>query len=62
MTLCGCAFEDFFTQAFEPYGRIFVYTYLKSRGYKETARSNAYLKAISTSVILQVRLLVGCGD
>ena len=51
MTLWGCAFEDFLTQAFEPDGRTFVDIYLKSRGFKETARSKAYLKAISASVI-----------
>lgn len=51
MTLWGCAFEDFLTQAFEPDNRTFVDIYLKSRGFKETARSKAYLKAISTSVI-----------
>ncbi|MFW8609902.1 hypothetical protein [Rhizobium beringeri] len=51
MTLWGCAFEDFLTQVFEPDGRKFVDIYLKSRGFKETARSKAYLKAISTSVI-----------
>lgn len=51
MTLWGCAFEDFLAQAFEPDGRTFVDIYLKSRGFKETARSKAYLKAISTSVI-----------
>ena len=36
MTLWGCAFEDFLTQAFEPDGRTFVDIYLKSRGFKET--------------------------
>ncbi|MCA1869729.1 hypothetical protein HW571_29470 [Agrobacterium genomosp. 3] len=51
MTLWGCAFEDFLTQAFEPDGHTFVDIYLKSRGFKETARSKAYLKAISASVI-----------
>lgn len=51
MTLWGCAFEDFLTQAFEPDGRTFVDIYLKSRGFKETARSKAYLKAINASVI-----------
>ncbi|MEX2746325.1 hypothetical protein AB3480_35070 [Rhizobium mongolense] len=51
MTLWGCAFEDFLTQVFEPDGKTFVDIYLKSRGFKETARSKAYLKAISTSAI-----------
>ncbi|WP_461551491.1 hypothetical protein [Sinorhizobium meliloti] len=51
MTLWGCAFEDFLTQVFEPDGRTFVDIFLKSRGFKETARSKTYLKAISTSVI-----------
>jgi hypothetical protein len=51
VTPWGCAFEDFLTQAFEPDGRTFVDFYLKSRGFKETARSKAYLKAISSSVI-----------
>ena len=50
MTLWGCAFEDFLTQAFEPDNRTFVDIYLKSRGFKETARSKAYLKAIRGSV------------
>ncbi|MCY1740950.1 hypothetical protein [Ensifer sp. SL37] len=62
MTLWGCAFEDFLTQAFEPDGRTFVDIYLKSRGFKETARSKTYLKAISTSVIslYEVSEIVPC--
>ncbi|SEI19952.1 Transposase [Rhizobium tibeticum] len=36
---------------FEPDGKTFVDIYLKSRGFKETARSKANLKAISTSAI-----------
>lgn len=51
MTLWGCAFEDFLTLSFEPDGMTFVDLYLKRRGFKETARSKAYMKALSTSVM-----------
>jgi hypothetical protein len=36
-TLWGCAFEDFLTRRFEPDGRNPVETYLKRRGWKESA-------------------------
>lgn len=50
MTLWGCAFEDFLTQPRT--GQPDLRRYLSQEpGFKETARSKAYLKAISTSVI-----------
>ena len=51
MTLWTCAFDDFLTQSFDPDGPAFVDAYLKRRGWKETARTKAYMKALSNSVI-----------
>lgn len=50
MTLWGCAFEDFLTQDFEIGGNV-VDDYLKRRGFKEGARTKAYMQAIRTSVM-----------
>lgn len=50
MILWGCAFEDFLTQDFEIGGNV-VDDYLKRRGFKEGARTKAYMQAIRTSVM-----------
>lgn len=50
MTLWGCAFEDFLTQDFEIGGNV-VDEYLRRRGFKEGARTKAYMQAIRTSVM-----------
>ncbi len=50
MTLWGCAFEDFLTQDFEIGGNV-VDEYLRRRGFKESARTKAYMQAIRTSVM-----------
>jgi len=46
MTLWGCAFEDFLTQAVEPDGRNMVDDYLKRRGWKESAGNRRYIEAL----------------
>ncbi len=52
MTLWGCAFEDFLTQEFEEVeGVNLVDEYLRRRGWKETAQSRAYMKALRSSVM-----------
>ena len=50
-TLWGCAFEDFLTRRFEPDGRNPVETYLKRRGWKESAAARRYMTALQTSVM-----------
>lgn len=50
MTLWGCAFEDALSQEFED-GRNPIDDYLKRRGWKESARTRAYMKALRTSVM-----------
>ena len=50
MTLWGCAFEDALSQEFEG-RRNPVDDYLKRRGWKESAATRAYLKALRTSVL-----------
>jgi hypothetical protein len=50
-TLWGCAFEDFLTRRFEPDGRNPVETYLKRRGWKESAGARRYMTALQTSVM-----------
>jgi hypothetical protein len=49
MTLWGCAFEDFLTQAVEPDGRNIVEDYLKRRGWKESAANRRYMEALRDS-------------
>jgi hypothetical protein len=49
MTLWGCAFEDFLTQAIEPDGRNIVEDYLKRRGWKESAGNRRYMEALRDS-------------
>ncbi|WP_201842647.1 hypothetical protein [Microvirga zambiensis] len=49
MTLWGCAFEDFLTQAVEPDGRNIVDDYLKRRGWKESAGNRRYIEALRDS-------------
>jgi len=49
MTLWGCAFEDFLTQAVEPDGRNIVEDYLKRRGWKESAGNRRYIEALRDS-------------
>jgi hypothetical protein len=49
MTLWGCAFEDFLTQAVEPDGRNIVEDYLKRRGWKESAGNRRYMEALRDS-------------
>jgi hypothetical protein len=49
MTLWGCAFEDFLTQAIEPDGRNIVEDYLKRRGWKESAGNRRYMEALRGS-------------
>lgn len=51
VTLWGCAFEDFLTQDFEVEGGNIVDEYLKRRGWKESAQSKAYMKALRGSVM-----------
>jgi len=51
MTLWGCAFEDFLTQDFEVEGGNIVDDYLKRRGWRENARTKAYMKALCISVM-----------
>lgn len=51
LTLWGCAFEDFLTRTLEPDGRNIVEDYLRRRGFKETARTKAYIRALRTSVM-----------
>jgi hypothetical protein len=51
MTLWGCAFEDFLTQAIEPDGRNIVEDYLKRRGWRENAQAKTYMKALRNSVM-----------
>lgn len=51
MTLWGCAFEDFLTQDFEVEGGNIIDEYLKRRGWKESAQSKAYMKALRTSIM-----------
>lgn len=52
MTLWGCAFEDFLTQELEEVeGVNLVDEYLRRRGWKETAQSRAYMKALRSSVM-----------
>jgi hypothetical protein len=50
-TLWGCAFEDFLTRRFEPDGRNPVETYLKRRGWKESAAARRYMTALQTSAM-----------
>lgn len=50
-TLWGCAFEDFLTQDFDVEGGNIVDEYLRRRGWKESARAKAYMKALRTSVM-----------
>lgn len=50
MTLWGCAFEDALSQEFEG-GRNPVDDYLKRRGWKESAQTRAYMKALRSSVM-----------
>jgi hypothetical protein len=49
MTVWGCAFEDFLTQAIEPDGRNIVEDYLKRRGWKESAGNRRYMEALRGS-------------
>ncbi|WP_230532370.1 hypothetical protein [Microvirga roseola] len=49
MTLWGCAFEDFLTQAVGPDGRNIVDDYLKRRGWKESAGNRRYMEALRDS-------------
>jgi len=49
MTLWGCAFEDFLTQAIEPDGRNIVEDYLKRRSWKESAGNRRYMEALRDS-------------
>ncbi|MCX2698718.1 hypothetical protein OPR82_18510 [Brucella sp. YY2X] len=49
--LWGCAFEDFLTQDFDVPGGNIVDEYLKRRGWKESAQSKAYMKALRNSRI-----------
>jgi hypothetical protein len=49
MSLWGCAFEDFLTQAIEPDGRNIVEDYLKRRGWKESAGNRRYMEALRDS-------------
>ena len=49
-TTPGCAFEDFLTRRFEPDGRNPVETYLKRRGWKESA-ARRYMTALQTSAM-----------
>ncbi|MER8372391.1 hypothetical protein [Mesorhizobium sp. M1406] len=51
MTVWGCAFEDFLTQDFEGEPGNMVDDYVKRRGWKENARSKAYMMALRTSVM-----------
>lgn len=51
ITLWGCAFEDFLTQDFEVEGGNIVDEYLKRRGWKESAQTKNYMKALRTSVM-----------
>jgi hypothetical protein len=52
MTLWGCAFEDFLTLEFEEVTGInIVDEYLRRRGWKESAQSRAYMKALRSSVM-----------
>ena len=46
-----CIMDDFMTQQFDVAGGNVVDIYLKRRGWKETARSRAYLKAVRWSVM-----------
>ena len=50
-TLWGCAFEDFLTQDFDVEGGNIVDEYLKRRGWKESAQSKAYMKALRNSLM-----------
>src|SRR3954465_3948577 len=50
-TLWCCAFEDLLTRRFEPGGRNPVETYLKRRGWKESAAARRYMMALQTSVM-----------
>ncbi|WP_245415191.1 hypothetical protein [Hoeflea marina] len=51
LTLWGCAFEDFLTQNFAVEGGNFVDEYLKRRGWKESAQTKAYMRALRISVM-----------
>ena len=46
-----CIMDDFMTQEFDVGGGNVVDDYIKRRGWKETARSRAYLKAVRWSVM-----------
>lgn len=49
--LWGCAFEDFLTRRLPPDGTNLVEDYLRRRGYRETARTKAYMRALQGSVM-----------
>jgi hypothetical protein len=51
LTLRGCAFEDFLTLDFEVKGVNIVDEYLKRRGWKESAQTKAYMKALRNSTM-----------
>lgn len=55
-TLWGCAFEDFLTQEFDVAGVNMIDDYMKRRGWKESARTKAYIRALRTSTMSLYRV------
>ena len=49
--LWGCAFEDFLPRRLPPDGANLAEDYLRRRGYRETARTKAYIRALQNSVM-----------